>query len=498
MSLGSQVVKGSMLLGSGQLISYGCSFVRNMIFARMLSKADFGIAAAIGMGITVFELAGKLSIGQQVVQAKDGDNERFQATAQCCQFIAGCWSALLIFICGGPLARLFKVSDTAWAFSATGLLCLMNGLQHLDVTRRMRTLDFKQKILVDVAPEVILVMLAFPVAWWLSDYRAIVLLLFVKSSLQLILSHLLAERHYSWSFDREIVRKILAFGGPLVLNAFLMFGYQQADQAVVGSVYSVADLAGYSLAFTLTVVPGYMFQSVMISMMLPLLSQVQSDKEKFKFRYRVCVEFVSLGSSVVSGFLILFSEGLMVTVFGQKYAGGGVILAWLATANAFRLIRSAPTLAAMALGDTFNNVFSNAFRVLSFILVLASAFAGKPVVWIAASGCFGEILALWAATLRLQNVHKLSGSIVLGPTALCVGIVACAGSLLAMVVVSLSWFPSLIVSVLFSITSLILAYRINGVFRENLGQLLSVVNAPHSVRQIAECLCGSFEKLKRS
>ncbi len=494
MGLGRKIVKGSAILGTGQVIAYGSSFVRNMIFARMLSKSDFGITAAIGIGVTVFELAGKLSIGQQVVQSKEGDSERFQATAQLCQFVAGCWSAALIALCGKPLAVLFKVPQATWAFRAAGLLCLMNGLQHLDVTRLVRSLSFGKRWVVDVVPEVILVAVAFPAVLWLRDYRAVVLLLVAKAGLQLTLSHALAERRYTWSADREAFRQILRFGAPLVLNAFLMFGYQQADQAVIGAVYSVADLAGYSLAFTITMMPGYMVQGVMISVMLPLLSQVQLERVEFQRRYRLCVEFVGLGSAVVSGFLVLFGEGLIVTMFGQKYAGSGAIVAWLATANAFRLIRSAPTLAAMALGDTVNNVFANTFRVLSFGLVAAAAWVGKPPVWVAACGCVGEVLALSAATARLQRVQGVPRSIVLRPAVLCVSTVASAGLLSIVAVSRLGWVSALIISLLFSFGSLSVALRSFGVLRKNIDQLLVAAHAPRTLLRVAALLSGAQTK----
>ena len=108
MKLASKVLKASSLSGMGQLISYGASFLRNVILARALTKADFGIAAGLLLMMSAFELSGKLSIGQQVIQAKDGDHEDFQATAQGCQFLAGCTGAVLIAAFGVPMAAPFQ------------------------------------------------------------------------------------------------------------------------------------------------------------------------------------------------------------------------------------------------------------------------------------------------------------------------------------------------------------------------------------------------------
>jgi O-antigen/teichoic acid export membrane protein len=336
MKIGSKILKGSALLSLGQIVGYGATFVRNIILARVLSKSDFGIAAALSITITAFELSGKMSIGQQVVQAKDGDNEDFQATAHLCQFLAGCCGALLIAAFGGPMADLFKVPQARWAFMVVALLGLTKGLEHLDVTRRTRFLSFTKRVVLDVVPDVLVAAAALPVVLWLKDYRAVVWLLLAKAVLYLALSHLLAERPYRWKLNRDYAKGILIFGWPLVINALLMFGYQQGDQLLIGANYSMAALAQYSLAVSITMIPGYMFQSVLNSMMLPLLSQVQDDPDKYRHRYVFCAELATVVGVLLACFLILGGELVIVTAFGQKYAGSGAIVGWLAVANAFR------------------------------------------------------------------------------------------------------------------------------------------------------------------
>jgi O-antigen/teichoic acid export membrane protein len=403
MKLASKVLKASSLLGSGQLISYGASFLRNVILARALTKADFGIAAALSLMMSAFELSGKLSIGQQIVQAKDGGEAEFQATAQACQFMAGCAGALLIATLGVPMANLFKVPQAGWAFVLMSTLGIFNGLQHLDVMRFTRSLHFGKRVMVDVVPDVITALASYPVVLWLKNYLAVVFLLMLRGLLLLLVSNLLAERPYRWSFNRVYIGRILAFGWPLAANAILMFGYQQGDQVLIGAHYSMAALAQYSLAVSITMIPGYMFQYVVNTVMLPLLSQVQDEPAKYHRRYLFCAELSTVAGVLMACFLILGGDLVIVAAFGQKYAGSGAIVGWLAVANAFRIIRAVPTLAAMARGDTINNIVSNLYRVSSLALAALAIFSGKSILWVAACGVFGEMLALHASWRRLSD-----------------------------------------------------------------------------------------------
>ncbi len=73
MSLRSKIASGSMLLTVGAGIGHAASFIRYMILARVLSKADFAIAATLGMIMVLFEFSAKLGVARFVVQDKEGD-----------------------------------------------------------------------------------------------------------------------------------------------------------------------------------------------------------------------------------------------------------------------------------------------------------------------------------------------------------------------------------------------------------------------------------------
>ena len=57
MSLFRKSLKGSVELSAGQILTYGCSFVRLAILARLLTVADFGIAATFSMTIFFWSAA---------------------------------------------------------------------------------------------------------------------------------------------------------------------------------------------------------------------------------------------------------------------------------------------------------------------------------------------------------------------------------------------------------------------------------------------------------
>src|SRR5688500_379681 len=109
MNLRAKTFKGSMLLAGGGALGNCMSFVRNMILARVLTKSDFGVAATLGMVITVLEFSAKLGIARFVVQDKEGHQPNFIAAAHLMQFLAGALGAALMVASAPLLERLFEV-----------------------------------------------------------------------------------------------------------------------------------------------------------------------------------------------------------------------------------------------------------------------------------------------------------------------------------------------------------------------------------------------------
>jgi len=426
-----KILKGAVGLTVGQCAAFGLSFVRSIILARMLTRADFGLAASFGMVIGLLELAGRMSFGQQIVQSREGDSEEFQNTSHAFQFVAGVASALLMGSLSVPLAHLFKVPGAAWAFALLALVPLLKGLEHLDVSRCQREINYKPAVLSELVPQLVVTAAAWPVAEMFRDFRAFLLLILGKALLTLVMTHLLGRRRYRWAWCGDMAKGMLAFGWPLLINGFIMFASQQGDQMIVGAAYSLNDLALFSVAGSLAMIPWFIFAQVASSIMLPLLSRVQDSPEAFRTHYRRSAAFTAVGSMITAIPLIVAGEQALVLMYGPKYAGAGRVLAWLGAASAFRFLRLAPAVAAIARADTQTQMFSNVFRALSVLLVLAAVYWRCSIETVAACAVIGELIAFGGCIQRLRRLQSVGVWDSLKPALYLSGCLAGAGALVA-------------------------------------------------------------------
>jgi O-antigen/teichoic acid export membrane protein len=403
MNLRGKSLRGSAVLTASEAVIYGASFVRNMILARLLTKADFGTAAAFAMVISLLEFTSKLGISRFVIRDREGGRPDFIAAAHLMQLGTGIVGALLIALASVPLAGLFGLEDQRWAMLALATVPVLVGLGHLDVRRFERDLRFGPSTLSEVIPQLAVMIAAWPVAHWLGDFRAMLILLIGKSAMSCACSHWLAEQPYRLMIQREYLTRMLRFGWPLLVTGFLLFGNLQGDQFFVAMFYSMAALGPYAAAAALTMAPSFMFARIFNSVMLPLMAKVQDEHEAFRRRYCQTTAVISCFAGVCAAGMTIGSEALMVLVYGPKYAGAGTILALLTIVNAFRTLRFAPSLAAIAKGDSQNQMIANLWRLVGLVPALGLAIAHQPVWMIACTGLFGEALANRATLMRLRR-----------------------------------------------------------------------------------------------
>lgn len=456
------VVKGTAVLSIGEFLSYGLSFARNIILARALTKSDFGIAATFAMAIAVFELSSKLAIGRLIVQDKEGESQRFIATAHFVQLVSGVIGGLVLFLFSDHIAVMFEIGSGKEYFSYLSILLVMKGLENLDLSRLERNLNYVPSTISVVVPQFLLTIIAWPLAKYMPDYRTVFILVVSKAIFTTILTQILAHRSYQLAFDIDYTKKIFVFSWPLLINAFLLFGVFQGDQVIVGAHYGMSDLAAFAAAGALATAPSFIFARIFPSVMLPIMAKTQDDAELFSSRYRVIVGIVSAFAVFYSGILIIGAEAFMRVIYGTKYFNSGIILAWLATANTLRIFRFAPSTAALAKADSKNQMYANILRVSVLGPALYLAFIRQPIWIIAAIGFVGELMACILSLYKLNKRDRIPWSSSLYP-----GGVVVLWTMLFWVIFSLTPITKLgifnifICIVVASIASLITAYSNN-------------------------------------
>lgn len=422
-----KIWRSSAVLGLNEVVSNGCSFVRNYILARVLSKDDFGIAAMLTVTFLFLEMTSKMAFGPQITSSKHGNEPQFVDTEHAVQLLFGLGSALVFLAAAGPLAVMLGVPQLAWGLQLLALVPACMAFGNLGAFTYTREMQFERVVCLEAVPQILITLVAWPVAVWLHDFRAFIWLQIGKAALSTLVSYLVGGRRYGLAFRKDYCRQVLKFSWPLVVSGLIMLCSNQGDRLVMVRGYSLADLGSYAVAWSLAATPSFALLKIIGNLALPLLSRVADQQEVLKSHYAFVAQLLCLCGTLFAVAMAVGGEKIITLMFGNKYAGAGTVAVWLACAHAVRMARGAPTGVAWSRGETRSQMLGNIVRLVGLILVVPVVILKAPLYWVAVAGLVGELLALLSATAAVRQIHQMEIWICFRPIAVggvCIGLAA--------------------------------------------------------------------------
>jgi O-antigen/teichoic acid export membrane protein len=393
----------ALLILSGNAATSFFLLVRNLLIARLISVEDYGIGATFAVAMAIVEMASFLGLQQQIVQDRNGNNPRFQASLQGFQLVRGVGSAIVLFLMAEWIAAFLGIPEVAWAYQLMAVVPLLNGLQHFDIYRLNREMRFMPLLLTGLLPAVLSVVAVWPLDIWFGDYRVTLYALISFIVLNVTMSHLVAERPYQIAFDRAVIRRSLSFGWPLLVNGFLLFLVFQGDKMIVGREIGMETLAIFAMGMTLALTPTLIISKSAQNFFLPQLSQPDISEAQFRQHGILTVEAV-LGMTLafVLG-MALFGPAVVRLLLGQGYAELATLLIWFAMVQGLRIFKVGPQIIAMSLGHTRIDMYANLARITVFPAAWYWAIVSGDLLTLLMIALLGEGLALIVALYLLQR-----------------------------------------------------------------------------------------------
>jgi len=395
--------RSAFLILSGNTMWSVLGLVRSIAIAHLISVSDFGIASTFTLSLSIVEALG---LQQQIVQHKNGDEAYFQAALQGLQAIRGLISGLILFLLSGQIAEFFNVPEVTWAFRLMALAPVLNGLAHLDPHRMKRKMQYMPSITTSVMSVLVSLLMVWPLSLIFSDYRIMLYALLGQSLMAMVISHLVAERPYRWSFDGAVIQASLRFGWPILLNAILLFIVFNGERVIVGRELGMAALAVFSMSFTLVLAPTLVMEGSAQSFFLPQLSAAHAEADRFAHLAMVTLQCHLVFGAVILIGVALLGGPIVHLLLGPKYAAAIPILTWLAVMQGIRVAKGGSSVPTLAHAFTGNGLVASLMRAALLPVAWVVAASGgdlKHVIWLGILGeLFGYVAGLMLARYRLQ------------------------------------------------------------------------------------------------
>lgn len=330
-NLKHQAVRGSLWT----LFGYGASqilrLLSNLILARLLFPADFGLMALVHVFMQGLQMFSDIGIGPSIIQNKRGQDPLFLRTAWTLQVIRGTFLWALCAAAAPWVARFFDAAPLTYLLPVTGFTAFLGGFTSTSVFTLNRKLAMGRMTLLELIPQI--ASLAVMIAW-ASAHPSVWALVaggIAFSIVRLLLSHLLRGAHRDgFAWDPDCRRELFTFGRWVFLSTVVSFLATHLDKILLGRLLTLTELGLYSIAMTLARVAIHTSSRLSSSVVFPLLSRYQDNPPRLVsacLRARAAVLWAS--GSICSGFA-LFAPLFFESLYKSDYAPAGAVSRWLA------------------------------------------------------------------------------------------------------------------------------------------------------------------------
>ena len=410
-ALSSSRRRGRKAYFAASLIGQAAALLRFVLLARLLGPEQLGFAAMLILTSQFFESVSDTGGDRFLIQDPEGDAPIMQRFVQLVTAGRGVCIAVALAVTAMPLAVLYKAPELAPALVALAIAPLIAGFANLDVRRLQRHGDFRQESAMIIVGETAALVGTVWAALLVRDHTAVIYGLVARAVAMVIVSHISAERRYGWGYARDESLRFTKFAVPLALNGLLLFAGSQGDRLLIGSTVGPLALGHYSAVLLLVYYPVSAISKFVGGVHMPELAAARSDAASFDTNAQRLAGRSLLLAMMIAGAFALVGPFVTPLLYGQAFAQGAGIFAFLGCLQAARFLRVWPTTLAIAVGRSTIVVANNMARMIGVLVALIAGWLVHGLEAIVAGFFIGEMAALLVALVMLSR----ASTITLGP-----------------------------------------------------------------------------------
>lgn len=324
-SLRRKTVSGMLWSAADRFSLQGVQFVINIIMARLLLPADYGIIGMLTVFLQVSQVFIDSGFSSALIQRKDRTEEDF-STVFYFNIVIAFLVYILIFAFAPLIAEFYHMSGLNEVTRIISLTLIINSLSAIYRTKLVINVDFKTQSKVSLLAVIISGTVGIGMAYASFGVWALV----YQSLLYALLSTLFFYYFLRWKplkrFSMASFRKLFSFGSKLLLSSLLHTVYKNLYTIVIGKRFSAIDLGYYTRAEQFATFPSSNFNGIISRVIFPVLSSIQDDDERLTNIYRA---YIRLSSYVIFPLMVglaALAKPVIILLLTDKWSGIVVLL----------------------------------------------------------------------------------------------------------------------------------------------------------------------------
>jgi PST family polysaccharide transporter len=371
-AMGRKAAGGAIYVGGSQCVRALLSIVTTIVVARILSPADYGVIAMWAPIFSFVLLFQDFGFSAATIQARSLSQQ--QSNTLFWINVLASLAIAAILIASAPLvAAFFRDSRVGLVTAASASIALVGGLAIQLTALLNREMRFRALSAIVVTSALAGAATTIISAFWIRSYWALFLGSLAATLVQTALTWAVSHRRPSAQFSLAGSRSLLALGGHIATFGLLNFFARNADNVLIGRVWGPVQLGAYDRSYKLMIAPLQLINNPLSQVMLPVLSRLQGEPERYRKSYLLSVQAILLATAPVGAIAAAESDKLVPLLLGKQWTTAAPIFFWLALTIIYQ--PAAGSLGWLFISRGRGRAFAT-WGVVSTIITVASVIVG--------------------------------------------------------------------------------------------------------------------------
>lgn len=399
-NISRSAINGLIWMFTGSSVQILVQFTLIAVLAHLLTPADFGVMSIILLFVN-FTYIFTAGIAISLVQAKEISRVHI-SSAYTLALLVGFLFTALFYVLARPISWFFEMDNLTEALQFFAFFLPLKSVNSISEALLRRKLKFSITVKCTVfsyivgfgITSVVLALMGF--GYWSMIYGQLLQLIVYT-----VLLFIFEPPLFTFRPNARSLKKIGTFSTGFTIGNFFNFFAENADNVITGKVLGVGSLGIYSRAFQFLSIPSSFFGQIFDSVLLPVLSSRQDDKQKLASFYFFSLTFCFVILLPVSLFLLLNADLIVHLVLGPQWTDVVVPFQILILALSFRF--------GTRINKSYMTSIGLVYREAYYQLVFAAMVISFTWIGAKAFGLPGVSLGVLAASLvhYLQTSYRL-------------------------------------------------------------------------------------------
>lgn len=418
-ALKARSTAGAAVTMAAQAGKFVLQFGSQVVLARLLLPADFGLIAMAAPLIAAALLLTDLGLSQATVQ-RHTINQSELSSLFWLNVAIGAVLAISTAIAAPLIARFYATPALFWVVIAMGSSLLLSSLaaQHLALLNRR--MQFFAIAVIECGSLLISATIGVVAALAHFGVWALVAMQLGNGAAVLVLA---------WSFsrwrpsrphiDRDALH-LIRFGGAVTGYNLLGYLITNLDNILIGARFGAGSLGIYDRAYKLMFQPLWQMTAPAARVAVPLLSRLADDDREYRKSYLTMLGLILTVTTPGILCAIIFADPIIRLLLGERWIAAAPIFAWLGVCALTLQLRQAASWLFVSQGRAREQLRWGGLGSLAIIAAYPIGIYWGPLgvaIAAATASAFVQIPLMWWAVTRSGPVSGKDALALLAPLA---------------------------------------------------------------------------------